>query len=83
MPRALSHARFAFDGYPLSAITRSGRIRGLPVVGRGTRMCSRTVVIIVVSLTFPPVSTHPNGRPRPSATRWTLHVKPPRERPIA
>ncbi|WP_280123277.1 hypothetical protein [Rhodococcus sp. ZPP] len=38
--------------------------------------------IIVVSLMFPPVITQPNGRPRPSQTRWTLLVNPPRERPI-
>ena len=45
-------------------------------------MSSSTAVIIVVSFTFPPVTTMPSGLPRPSATRCTLVVSPPRDRPI-
>ena len=82
IPRSRSQARFAFDGYPLSASTRSGRVRGLPFPSRGTRMSSSTAVIIVVSLMFPPVIIIPSGRPRPSQTRCSLVVSPPRERPI-
>ena len=82
IPRSRSQARFAFDGYPLSASTRSGRVRGLPFPSRGTRMSSSTAGIIVVSLMFPPVILIPSGLPRPSQTRCSLVVSPPRERPI-
>jgi hypothetical protein len=82
MPRSRSQARFALDGYPLSARTRSGRVRGRPFPARGTRMSSSTAVIIVVSLMFPPVIIIPNGLPRPSQTTCSLVVSPPRERPI-
>ena len=82
MPRSRSQARFALDGYPLSARTRSGRVRGRPFPARGTRMSSSTAVIIVVSLMFPPVIIIPNGLSRPSQTRCSLVVSPPRERPI-
>jgi hypothetical protein len=50
---------------------------------RDARMSSSVAVIIVVSFTFPPVIIMPNGLPRPSATRCSFVVKPPRERPIA
>jgi len=42
-------------GTPLSASTRSGLVRGLPFLARGTRKCSSTAVIIVVLFTLPPV----------------------------
>src|SRR5699024_8630031 len=45
-------------------------------------MSSSTAVIIEVSLMFPPVIIMPSGRPRPSQTRCSLVVRPPRDRPI-
>lgn len=80
--RSRSQARFALEGYPLSASTRSGRVRGRPFPSRGTRMFSSTALIIVVSLMFPAVIIMLSGRPRPSQNRCSLVVSPPRERPI-
>lgn len=80
--RSRSQARFALEGYPLSASIRSGRVRGRPFPSRGTRMFSSTALIIVVSLMFPAVIIMLSGRPRPSQTRCSLVVSPPRERPI-
>jgi hypothetical protein len=37
----------------------------------------------VQSLTWPPVTTKSTGRPSSLASRWTLVVRPPRERPRA
>lgn len=48
-PRARSHARLAFDGYPLSPRNRSGRSRGRPVVE--TRICLIAAGSMAVSTT--------------------------------
>ena len=38
---------------------------------------------MLMSAMLPGVSVMATGRPRSSARQWILHVRPPRERPIA
>ena len=65
-PRSASHLRLALEVYPLSARTRSGRIRGLPLPLRGTLISPRVAAIMVVSLMLPAVRTAESIRPFPS-----------------
>lgn len=67
----------------LSALTLSGVVRGRPGPSRGTRMRSMTGSNCVQSARWPAVSNSESTRQRPSALRWILVVKPPRERPSA
>jgi hypothetical protein len=56
IPRRRSSVRFALQLYALSAITRSGGVRGRPGPARGTRMPASTAANWVVSWTWPPVT---------------------------
>jgi hypothetical protein len=64
-------------------MTRTGRVRGLPAPGPGTRSVFISCGKTVQSLTFPAVTTRARGSPRPSTARWALPVGPPRDRPRA
>jgi hypothetical protein len=59
----------------------SGLLRGLPSPNRETRIFSSTGMNWVQSARCPGVMIRDSGRQRPSALRWILLVKPPRERP--
>lgn len=65
----------------MSPLTWSGRVRGRPPSGRGTRIRSRTSVICGASPHWPGVSRRAMGRQPPSPARWILQVRPPRDRP--
>ena len=53
-------------GVALSAKTASGRVRGLPPPGRGTRISARTCSNMAPSWRWPPVTTTARGLPWPS-----------------
>src|SRR6185369_10594513 len=61
IPRLRRCARLAFEVYALSASTRSGRVRGRPPDGRGTRIPARTGMNCGLSPRWPAVSTIDNG----------------------
>jgi hypothetical protein len=67
----------------LSAIRRSGRLRGRPAPTRGTLIASSTASSCMLSWRCPAVTTIESGRPLPSQARWILLVSPPRLRPSA
>lgn len=74
MPRRRSRWRIALLELALSPSTRSGVVRGQPLVGRGTRIPSRTWPNAVASLTLPGVSTMEGacpGRRRRGGFWWS------------
>jgi hypothetical protein len=81
MPRSRRYWRQGPLLHALSAVTLRGLLRGLPGPRRGTWIFSSTAVNWVQSARCPGVTIRDSGRQRPSTLRWTLVVKPPRERP--
>jgi hypothetical protein len=67
----------------LSSTTRTGRVRGLPAPGPGTRSVFISCGKTVQSLRSPAVATSTRVSPWPSTARWTLPVGPPWDRPRA
>ena len=67
----------------LSAIRRSGRLRGRPEPERATRIASSTAPSCVLSWRCPAVTTTDSGRPLPSQERCNLVLSPPRLLPSA
>lgn len=81
--RRRRYRRFRRELYALSPHRWSGRVRGCPPAGRGTRMRSRTGMSWGASPHCPGVIRTASGRQPPSFARWIFVVSPPRERPIA
>ena len=77
-----SHVRIRSKLYALSPAIRLGRERGRPR-GCGIRTASISVANCVDSCLWPAVASTASGRPRPSVTRCSFVLNPPRERPRA
>jgi len=77
-----SQARIHSKLYALSPARRLGRQRRRPL-GCGIRTASITVSNWVDSCLWPAVASMASGRPRPSVTKWSFVLNPPRERPRA
>jgi hypothetical protein len=81
-PVFTGQARFAREGWPLSASSRSGRVRGRPPAP-AARIWLGVAVSMLASAAWPGVGMGADARPFPSQTRWFFVVSPPRGRPIA
>ena len=77
-----SQARIRSKLYALSPATRPGRERGRPR-GCPIRTASISTSNCVDSCLWPAVASTASGRPRPSVTRCSFVLNPPRERPRA
>ncbi len=82
IPRAVSFSRCSRAQYAVSASSASGRVRGRPANGRGTRSPSSRWGSIGESPACPGPIRRLRGRPAPSTSWWILVDSPPRDRPM-
>jgi len=75
--------RIALLEYALSARTRPGRVRGRPGPRRAILSRPMSGMKATESWRCPALVTRASGRQPESASRWTLVVSPPRDRPSA